>query len=277
MGGTLLSLEWKHPSSEWIALVVPSHVGNTRFDGGSFLMAPFANRIADGQFSFNEEIIQFPVNEQINHNALHGLSRNVRGEVVAQSDVSLTCLHPVRDAETGYHYDLTQTITLTDSGVDFTLEVTHRGDKPRPYGFGFHPWFPRKPQTQLSFVAETFFHRNDRGLVTEPSAIQGHWDFTTPVLLSELPWFDAHYSGWTDCKAELVQPEDELQMVLTASGALTNLHVYVPDTRDIVCIEPVSHVPDVHNKRHLASYGDLTVLQRDQSLTGHMHIRAEAL
>lgn len=277
LGGTLLSLDWEHPNGQRIALLSPSKAGNTGFNGGCFLMAPFANRLADGAFSFDDKAIQLPLNEPANHNAIHGLSRMVEGQVITQTPDTLSSLHPVRDEASDYHYDLIQTLRISSDGVDFGLEIIHRGAKSRPYGIGFHPWFIRTPKTRLSFAAETFFHRDARGLVTYAAPLQGMWNFSAPVTLSQLPWFDAHYANWDNHKALLERPEDNLSIQVAASGALKNLHIYVPDTRDIVCIEPVSHVPDVHNKRFLADYGDLEVLHCDQSLSGHMHIRAGVL
>ena len=61
-----------------------------------------------------------------------------------------------------------------------------------------------------------------------------------------------------------------------ASGALTNLHVYVPDDRPVLCVEPVSHVPDVHNRRHLAHYGDLAWLAPGETMRGAMQLCAGA-
>lgn len=277
LGGRLLSLDWRQPDGSWTALLEPVEPDNYAFNAGCFVMAPFANRLADGQFIFEGELVQFPINEPANHNAIHGLSRLSKGEIISQTRASLICKYPVHDAASGYLYDLIQSLQIDETGVNYGLEITHFGAKPRPYGIGLHPWFIRTPETQLSFTAACFFHRDERGLVTNTAPMSGHWDFTVPVSLRQLPWFDAHYSGWNNRMAVLTRPEDNLNIIVSASDTLKNLHIYVPDARNIVCIEPVSHVPDVQNKRYFAPMGDVSVLHCNQSLSGCMHIRVETI
>lgn len=276
-GGTWLSFDWRQPDGKWLALVEPLEGETSAFNAGCFIMAPFANRLADGKFLYCDELVEFPLNEHAAQNAIHGFSRLSQGEITMQTDHTLTCIYPVRDKRNGYIYDLIQTLSLNESGLACEIEIVHHGNKPRPYGIGIHPWFVRTPETQLSFTAECSFGRDERGLVTQPEKISSHWDFTGAVKLSDLPWFDAHYSGWHQQKAQLLRSEDAVCITISASGALKNLQIYVPDTRNVVCIEPVSHVPNVHRQRHLASFGDWSVLSVGQILSGGMHIGVEAL
>ena len=96
--------------------------------------------------------------------------------------------------------------------------------------------------------------------------------FSAGTQLDALDNFDAHYSGWDVRKAVLHRPKVGIQVALSAEGAFTNLHIYVPPEGDLICIEPVSHVPDVHNRPMLAEYGNIDILHPGDKLSGNMRI-----
>jgi aldose 1-epimerase len=75
----------------------------------------------------------------------------------------------------------------------------------------------------------------------------------------------------------LDRPEAGVAVTVSASGVLSNLHVYVPPEGGLVCIEPVSHVPDVHNRTALATFGDLNILEPKAVLSGSMHLNVSSL
>jgi len=58
-----------------------------------------------------------------------------------------------------------------------------------------------------------------------------------------------------------------------ASGAFYAVHVFAPKDRAVLCIEPVSHVPNVHNRPEWQSFAPLHTLKQDQTLRGEMMIR----
>jgi aldose 1-epimerase len=84
---------------------------------------------------------------------------------------------------------------------------------------------------------------------------------------------DTHFAGW-DGAARIAWPAAEVSM--TATGALgTNLQVYAPADRAVLCVEPSSHVPDAANRPDLAVHGPMRVLAPGKNLTGRIILVAE--
>ncbi|MEI5676752.1 hypothetical protein G6N74_10270 [Mesorhizobium sp. CGMCC 1.15528] len=277
LGSSLLSLDWTAPDGRSHALLVPSVADGVPFKAGCFVMAPFANRIADGSFSFDGRTIRFPLNRPAENNAIHGLSRDRKWTFTERTASRLSTRDECRDAASGYDYDLTQTVEIDTEGVGFSLVITNRSAKRLPFGLGYHPWFTRTPKARLSFHADTSFTRSARGLPEAACDSAGICDFSVPVALGSLGWLDAHFANWSPRTAVLDLPEMAVRITLSASGCLGNLQVFAPDDRAVVCIEPVSHVPNVCNTPAFARFGDLTVLEAGESLSGSMRIAASQL
>jgi aldose 1-epimerase len=240
---------------------------------GSFIMAPFANRIAGGHFVENGREIQLPINRPEHQAAIHGFSRGRNFAVAEVSENALTLTDHFTDPGIPYIYDTVFTYVLTGSVLEVGLKVTNRGPCAMPFGLGHHPWFKRTPKTHLRFTAEGWFKRDAH---TFPVARMANPAGDVRLTPSALPGFDRHYDHWGRA-AEIIWPELDAGLNLTASPSLANLHVFVPEDRSAVCLEPVSHVPDVVNRRRYAAYGDMTALAPGESLTGSMQLAPFAL
>lgn len=272
-GASLISLTWLKPEGERFEILHPCPPATPARDGGCFIMAPFANRIDGGRFEFDGRTIQLPINRPDDGLAIHGFSRDRKWDVLAGNGSSLQ----LRDRYDGggsipFAYSLVQTITLDQGGVELSLELTNLASATLPYGFGFHPWFRKEPRTYLSFDAETAFARGERGFPERPAPHMRQQGFSEGVDLSAMPWFDRHFAGWQSRSATVEWRSNDVRMTLSSTGALRNLHLYVPDDRPVFCVEPVSHVPDVVNRRPLASFGDATELRQGEKMTGSMRL-----
>jgi aldose 1-epimerase len=58
---------------------------------------------------------------------------------------------------------------------------------------------------------------------------------------------------------------------------LRNLHLCMPASRAVFCVEPVSHVPGVVNRRAFAHLGDMTALAPGEALEGTVVLSPERL
>jgi aldose 1-epimerase len=143
-----------------------------------------------------------------------------------------------------------------------------------PFGIGLHPYFVRDEGARLKFRARVRFVSDSRNLPMRAIAAVDGPDFRQGVLLQDLPWFDSHYAQWEPRTAFLERPDAGLSVTISARGVFRNLHVFAPHASDFVCIEPVSHVPDVANRRPFASLGDLHFLSPGESLSGSFTMEA---
>jgi aldose 1-epimerase len=148
-----------------------------------------------------------------------------------------------------FRYDARLTYVLEGTALRMSLALVNRAGIALPYGGGFHPWFPRTPQTRLGFRAagvwtETPGHLPDRYL--EPAAHPG-WDFAASPRLPDR-WLNNAWTGWTG-EARVEWPEHELAATITADEPLRTLILYSPSAdADFISIEPVSHSVDAHNR-----------------------------
>lgn len=109
------------------------------YQGG--VLAPWPNRIADGQYRFSGQLHQLDLSEPERHNALHGLVNWAAWDVVSAGESEVQLKHRLWP-KPGYPFllDLTVTYRLTADGLTFGLTATNAGDEPAPYGGSFHPY-----------------------------------------------------------------------------------------------------------------------------------------
>ncbi|MCX5579720.1 aldose 1-epimerase [Kaistia terrae] len=273
-GGAILSAEWRSPAGANVAILEPMTETLSRLKAGCFAMVPFANRIADGRFSFEGRDYALPVNHPAEAMAIHGFGRDNPWRVTAQDVATLILEQDFERADNPYRYHARQEIGLSEEGLNISLFVRNDGSRAMPFGIGLHPWFPKSPRTTLTFASRGVMGRDARGLPSMPSRAEPAFDADTPAPLGAFPWFDGFMDGWEPHRARLARPEDDIAIEITADGAFRHLHVFVPDDRAVLCAEPVSHAPDAINRPQLGGANAMHRLAPGDRLAGTMTIRA---
>lgn len=219
------------------------------------LLLPWSNRISGGGFTYD--------------GAFHALEPNLPGEpypihgnafqeqwTIADHQPDRLDLTLASNGPGPFRYDATITYALSNGALTMTLGVTNRAGRTLPYGFGFHPWFPRTAGTTLSAPATTVWLEDDRHLPTEaiPVADRPAWDFSASAPLPT-DWINNAFTGWPGT-ARIHWPENATTVTLTAAVDLSTYVVYSP-AADVgfFCFEPVSHPVDAHNLPDAASTG----------------------
>lgn len=265
-GAALARLAWRGTD-----LLVPLPFGadpNASF-AGAFLMAPWANRLDDGVLPVGGMTYHLPVNRPADGTAIHGLLRDRPWRVAEAEPARLVLSQEGEAAGTPWRWQARLEISLGDDGAGIALSLANAGALPFPFGCGWHPFFLRPPGTRLRFAAATLFARDARCLpiAAQPSpGIDGGE--------SAYEGLDTHFAGW-DGAADILRPD--LSLRLQASGAWSrNLQVFAPAGSGILCVEPVSHVPDAPNRPDFAGYGPLTLLRPGESLQARLLLSARA-
>jgi aldose 1-epimerase len=239
---------------------------------GAFVMAPWANRLDAGRLPADGTLYRLPVNRPADHTAIHGLARDRPWRVV-RSDGSTALLTQTMDGAAEHpalpwHYSACLEVELSAAGATIALRLVNRADRPFPFGLGWHPFLWRPRGTRLRFAASGLLIRDARCLpvAARPSAgVDG--DETAYEGL------DTHFTGWSGV-AELDRP-DGMRLRLTASGAASrNLQVFAPWGEPVLCVEPVSHVPDAPNRPELARLGSMTTLSPGEALATRITLAA---
>jgi aldose 1-epimerase len=105
------------------------------------LLAPWPNRLRDGEYTFDGTRYEVPVSEHVRGTALHGLLAFVSFDATSAGADHVTLEHTIVPS-TGYPWPVrvSTTYALTDAGLEVTTRATNPGTATAPYGLGFHPW-----------------------------------------------------------------------------------------------------------------------------------------
>jgi aldose 1-epimerase len=128
-----------------------------------------------------------------------------------------------------------------------------------PAGLGWHPFFPRPPDTELEFRAQGVWHTDRALLPLQQSVVPPEWDFAVRRALGDVA-IDNCFTRWQP-PARVHWPSRGVAAQIDASIECNDLVVYVPPGRDFLAIEPVTHMTDGFNRasRGMAGTGTRTL------------------
>jgi aldose 1-epimerase len=257
-----------HLSHEGRDVLRPSpHDADDPLQTACFPLVPYANRIADGRFSFGGSVARLPVEDRFAPHALHGTGwlRSWSVEASAPSWAVLS-LDSVAGEGWPWAFRARQRFALSDAGLEIALSLENTGPDAAPAGLGLHPYFATGPEDRTRFAADAVW-MPDTDLIPERLARAGEvFDFSSGSRRSDLPFIDHCYAGW-DGRAEIGTRAGAIKM--RADARL--LHVYAPPGENVLCLEPVSHRPDAIN----AAPDEMAVIAPGDGLTLTMGIMLE--
>ena len=194
----------------------------------SSVLFPFANRIKDGKYNFNNKNYVFDCNEAAANNALHGLVYNKTFNCEAHKLTSeFACLQLRYETEKPdysfpFLYRIDLHYKLTKNGLSLEITVLNTGEKKFPFALGWHPYFKTSDlnQRSLRFSSTQKLAADARNITT---GVVG-CDLTMPYGLKGVTLDDAYILQAP--VVEFITPEYDLK--LTASEAETYLQLYTP-------------------------------------------------
>jgi aldose 1-epimerase len=256
--------------SEPVLRSAPAASVATARQAGCYPLVPFSNRI--GQASLVWEGTRHPLvrNNGDEPHAIHGVGWQRPWTVLEQEADSLLLAFEHRtDAHWPFAFDASQAIQLRPGGVALTLAMTNQSPQPAPAGLGWHPWFPKRPGSRIRFGATGRWEMGPDKLPTERSASRGLDDACDTLAL------DHCFDGWD---GSVTLQDAALQVRITSS--MRYLVVCTDSARDVIAIEPVSHVNNAVNLHAAgvdASALGLVVLQPGETLSAQMQIDVEGV
>lgn len=238
-GGAVTRLDWNGAP-----VLRPAAPGTTAIlEMASFPLVPYANRIANGRFTFAGQVHQLPLNFGDHPHSLHGTGWQRPWRVTGQGEAFIR-LSLESEGDWPWRFAAEQRIELQPGAASFTLSLTNRDTSPMPAGLGLHPYFPLHAETRLQAAATRLWlgDSNQLPVAAADAAHFGDWSEGGRLSGSEL--IDNAYEEW-DGKALIEQPGQRI--TLEASGARA-FQLYRPPAGGFFCFEPVSHLPDAHNR-----------------------------
>jgi len=243
------------------------------FELASFVLSPFANRIAHGAFRFDGRAIRLTPAREAHPHALHGLGWRAPWTVLRATPAAIELCAQFAAGEWPWAHEVMQTIALDADGFTHRLAVVNRAETPMPLSIGFHPYFARAAGMRIVTAAEAIWE-TDAGILPVRMAPPPA-RLATGIAVDDLPDLDHCLSGWSR-QARLSVPGRVFDIVVEASETLGFLHVYKPPDADYFCLEPVSAMPDSFNRPEAPSVSGLRVLAPGETLRASMTIRRAA-
>lgn len=268
-GAALARLAWR---GHEVLVPLPAGADPNAVFAGAFVMAPWANRLDEGQLPVGGTLHRLPVNRPADMTAIHGLARDRPFAVVRQAAAEAVLAQRLdgaaEDPALPWHYAAEVALRLGEAGAELALRLVNRGTEAFPFGLGWHPFLLRPRGTRLRFAATALLARDARCLPVAAQPTEGvDGDEATYEGL------DTHFTGWSG--EAVIERPDGLRLALQGEGAAArNLQVFAPAGEPVLCVEPVSHVPDAPNRPALAPLGPLALLAPGATLETTIRLRA---
>lgn len=161
------------------------------------VLAPWPNRLRDGEYTVDGVTYEVPLNEHDRRTALHGLVSHARFTPVGEpTGTSVTLRHDIVPTP-GYPWELRveSTYTLSDEGLRVEVSATNLSGSEAPYGVGFHPWLSpgdaSVDECTLRLDAATHVVNDERLLPIGVEPVDGDFDLRAPRLLAGIVLDDA--------------------------------------------------------------------------------------
>jgi len=222
----------------------------------SALLAPWVNRVRNGNYSFEGRNYQLPINEPNLGNAIHGFLARKKFEISEEkcddefAEVSL--IHNYSGDFPGYPFPFifTMTYKLSSKGlltVNFICKNT--GETNMPFACGWHPYF-KIADAEIKHLEITFSptlkYISDAQMIPMAEEIVS---FPMPVRFSETTLDNVFkLESKTVHLTELTDSESKTSLFLKQNSVdFPFLVVFAPSSENCVAIEPMTGNTDAFN------------------------------
>ena len=249
------------------------------------ILAPWPNRIRDGQYTFEEQSYQLALTEPARRNAIHGLVNWSRWRLAERTASSVTLEFDL-PAQVGYPWSLLlrSQWSVSADGLRCEQEVVNTAESNAPWGYSVHPYL-RLPgvsvnDTVLHVPARSRILADSRLLPIGAQKIAGtELDFSEPRRIGELvldvTFGDIDFDADGVTAVTLSDPASDRRIVVWADAEFRYWQVFTADTlhgerhRRAVAVEPMTCPPDAFRTGR-----DLVVLEPGQTRATSWGIRA---
>ncbi len=224
----------------------------------SSYLLPFPNRLKEGKYSFEEKEYQFPVNDSVGNNALHGFKIKAPFKLVeetANGGLRLSFEQAYAGAEDyfPFPFKFSLVINIDRLKCEINMQVQNMGTGNMPIGLGWHPYFTLKQSIedcQLCIPKCKKVALDDKLLPTGKKTLYN--DFAKPKKIGKEKFNNAFlFEKDADFTSVTLENEDlKLRYYQeTRDSKFNYLQVYTPDDRTSIAFEPMSCNIDAFNNK----------------------------
>jgi aldose 1-epimerase len=238
--------DWTVQGQQMLRSASPASIeARDPFGMASFPLVPYCNRIGNGTFVWDGNLIALAPNFPPEPHAIHGVGFQRVWQVQARStDWALLALHHQPDADWPWPFAARQLIEIADGVLTLHLSAINLAPHPAPLAFGHHPYFSQSG-AHLTFRAQSVWLAGDDGLPSGQVAPFGKFDFceATPVQSRDV---DNCFTGLSE-PAYITWQERPLALRINHGPELGGAVVYIRGGAEGFCFEPVPHIINALN------------------------------
>ena len=242
----------------WVDLLEPMFGDKPPFHYGSYVMAPWSNRLPQGVFEFNGRQYQLRKNFP-DDTAIHGDVRTRPWNIeLATREKVIASLDSRKFSDFNFPFKLkfTHTLELSENHVRMALVIENADSEDAPVGMGFHPFFKRRltdrDQDIVVVLPAQKVYPDEQCIPTGPAmGVSGDTDLRRERPLGN-PNLDHCFTDLTGKLIHLIYSGSNVEVHYEIESVFSHVVVYAPNDNScqpegFVAIEPVSHVNNGFN------------------------------
>jgi len=249
LGACVKSFKYFH-KERWFDVFREASGVDSVNDSSCFPLAPFASRVRNGQFIWNEQVVSLAPNFLPQRHALHGQAWQSSWSIVSHTAEQLNLSFSYNNGDWPWDYSLELIYQLKDNELKMSLTVKNLADNDMPSGLGLHPYFDLDDNTTIKVDASTMWQVDDTLLPTSvenaPDGINSDDGVSTHHLVID---------------NVLINDSNEREITWADRGFKANIAstgcpytvLYRPSKAKFLCIEPISHSTNALNLNEVAA------------------------
>ena len=215
----------------------------------SSILFPFANRVKDGKYTFNNYEYQLKVNHVAEQNAIHGLVYNKEFQLVHQQitddNASVILEYEEKNTTQGFPFifKIQLEYILTNTSLDLNVSVQNTSKAAFPFTLGWHPYFISSDlhKSHLKFDSTKCIVFDDRMITSDTIEIKNEGIFEVKnKKLDDCFFLNSN-------KVEFKTPLYKLEMLSSEQNDF--LQVYTPPRENTIAIEPTTGISNSFNNK----------------------------
>lgn len=213
------------------------------------ILFPFINRLDEGKWLYNEQELQFPVNETELNNALHGFLFRKSLEVIStrndQEGIEINLGYDYRAEYEYYPFNLDIRLTYRISSpetLSLHFDITNVGTDDAPMALGWHPYFTLDEGVEnLELTAPPMEQIlvDDRLLPTGETQPFTDFDHRQKLGNRKLDTCFALKEGG-ETTTTLYSPQRQTEITVRQDDLFNYMQLFIPPDRKSIAIEPVT-------------------------------------
>lgn len=225
------------------------------------ILAPWPNRIRDGEYTYQQKSYQLPVNEPSRSNALHGLVAYRNWQITKKEEdlIQLNCILDSPEIYPG-QLEFFATYQIRNNCLDIEILAINIGSISAPYGVSIHTYLVagasgKNNNLSLKIPADQYLQVDSQRLLPTKlvTCSDTYFDFRSSKEIGDL--FIDHafkYKTGLDPQIELVDSNGK-GVIMGFDSNLKWIQIHTADrsggadSRNALAVEPMSCPPDAFN------------------------------